>query len=95
MIRKGIGFLVMTLILVPVRADEGMWLLPLIEELNMEQMEQMGCELAAEEIYSHDSISLKDVIGALDHGSCTAGIISEEGLLITNHHSLLVMLDFL
>ena len=86
MIRKGIGFLVMTLILVPVRADEGMWLLPLIEELNMEQMEQMGCELAAEEIYSHDSISLKDVIGALDHGSCTAGIISEEGLLITNHH---------
>lgn len=86
MIRKGIGFLVMALACIPVRADEGMWLLPFIEKLNLEQMEAMGCELAAEELYSHDSLSFKDVIGTLDHGSCTAGIISEDGLLITNHH---------
>ena len=86
MVRKGMGFLVLLFILNSVHADEGMWLLPLIEELNIERMELMGCELAADEIYSHDHSSLKDVIGLLDHGSCTAGIISGEGLILTNHH---------
>ncbi|MFC2112873.1 S46 family peptidase [Bacteroidota bacterium] len=86
MIRKGIGFLIFLYVLIPVEADEGMWLLPLIQEINMERMELMGCELTAEEIYSHEGSSLKDVIGSLDYGSCTAGIISENGLIITNHH---------
>jgi len=86
MISKGVGFLVILFQLMPVNADEGMWLLPLLQELNMEKMEKMGCELSADQIYNHDSISLKDVIGSLDHGSCTAGLISKEGLLLTNHH---------
>ena len=86
MVRKGMGFLVLFFTLNSVHADEGMWLLPLLEELNMERMELIGCELRADEIYSHDHSSLKDVIGLLDHGSCTAGIISGEGLILTNHH---------
>ncbi len=86
MIRKGIGILGLFFILLPLRADEGMWLLPLIRELNMDRMEQLGCELTAKEIYNHDSASLKDVIGSLDHGSCTAGLISGEGLILTNRH---------
>jgi len=69
-----------------VKADEGMWLPALIEKLNINQMKQEGCGLKAEEIYSINHSSLKDAVVALDHGSCTAELISDEGLLLTNHH---------
>lgn len=67
-------------------ADEGMWLPSLIHKLNINTMQEMGCELSAEDIYSINHSSLKDAIVALDHGSCTAELISNEGLLLTNHH---------
>jgi ribosomal protein S17E len=67
-------------------ADEGMWLLPLLEELNMTDMRNLGLRLEADDIFNTDSISLKDAVGALDHGSCTAELISPDGLIITNHH---------
>ena len=67
-------------------ADEGMWLLPLIQELNIETMQQMGLQLTADQIYNINASSLKDAVGALDHGSCTAELISPEGLLLTKHH---------
>jgi len=69
-----------------VKADEGMWLPALIEKLNINQMKQEGCLLNAEDIYSINHSSLKDAVVALDHGSCTAELISDEGLLLTNHH---------
>jgi len=69
-----------------VKADEGMWLPALIEKLNINQMKEKGCSLNAEDIYSINHSSLKDAIVALDHGSCTAELISQEGLLLTNHH---------
>lgn len=69
-----------------VKADEGMWLPALIEKLNINQMSKEGCELKAEDIYSINHSSLKDAVVALDHGSCTAELISDEGLLLTNHH---------
>jgi hypothetical protein len=69
-----------------VKADEGMWLPALIEKLNINQMKQEGCSLNAEDIYSINHSSLKDAVVALDHGSCTAELISDEGLLLTNHH---------
>jgi len=69
-----------------VRADEGMWLLSLIRQVNMDEMKEMGLELTAEQIYSVNNASLKDAVGALDYGSCTAELISGEGLLLTNHH---------
>ncbi len=68
-----------------VKADEGMWLLPLIQQLNIEKMQQMGCELSAEEIYSINSTSLKDAI-VIFGGGCTGEIISDKGLILTNHH---------
>ena len=68
------------------RADEGMWLLSLIQKVNMDEMKEMGLELTAEQIYSVNNASLKDAVGALDYGSCTAELISGEGLLLTNHH---------
>ena len=69
-----------------VKADEGMWLPALIEKLNINQMKKEGCLLNAEDIYSINHSSLKDAVVALDHGSCTAELISDEGLLLTNHH---------
>lgn len=69
-----------------VKADEGMWLPALIEKLNINQMKQMGLSINAEDIYSINHSSLKDAVVALDHGSCTAELISAEGLLLTNHH---------
>ncbi|MDR1860178.1 MAG: S46 family peptidase [Bacteroidales bacterium] len=67
-------------------ADEGMWLPSLIGKLNIDRMRQMGCELTAEDIYNINGASLKDAVGALDHGSCTAELVSADGLLLTNHH---------
>ncbi len=43
-------------------ANEGMWLLPLLEKINMEEMNEMGLELTAEQIYSITNSSLKDAI---------------------------------
>ena len=67
-------------------ADEGMWIPSLIQKLNIHEMQQMGCRLTAKDIYDINSSSLKDAVVALDRGSCTAEIISEDGLLLTNHH---------
>ena len=78
-----IGFLL--LFSLKVKADEGMWLLPLLEKLNMEQMQSMGLELTAERIYSINNSSLKDAIVRFG-GGCTGEIISEKGLVLTNHH---------
>lgn len=67
-------------------ADEGMWLPSLIHKLNIGEMQEMGMELSADEIYSINNSSLKDAIVALDRGSCTGELISAQGLLLTNHH---------
>ena len=68
-----------------VKADEGMWLLPLIQKLNIDTMHSLGLKLSAEEIYSINNSSLKDAIVIFD-GGCTGEIVSEQGLLLTNHH---------
>ena len=67
-------------------ADEGMWLPSLVQKLNIEEMQKMGLELSADDIYNINGTSLKDAVGALDYGSCTAELISGKGLLLTNHH---------
>lgn len=66
-------------------ADEGMWLLPLLQKFNSEAMRNIGCRLTPEDIYNINSSSLKDAIVQFG-GGCTGEIISDEGLLVTNHH---------
>ncbi len=68
-----------------VRADEGMWFLMFIDRLNHRDMQKMGLQLTAEEIYSINNHSLKDAIVQFN-GGCTAEVISKDGLLLTNHH---------
>ena len=81
-----VAFAILALVQVRAKADEGMWLLSLIEKMNMDEMTGMGLELTAEQIYSINQASLKDAVGALDYGSCTAELVSPDGLLLTNHH---------
>ena len=67
------------------KADEGMWLLPLIEKLNMGKMTALGLKLSAEDIYSLNKTSIKDAI-VIFGGGCTGEIVSSQGLILTNHH---------
>jgi len=67
------------------KADEGMWLLPLIEKLNMGKMTELGLKLSAEDIYSLNKVCVKDAI-VIFGGGCTAEIVSSQGLVLTNHH---------
>jgi len=68
-----------------VSADEGMWLPLFVERLNYVDMQKMGLHLTADEIYSVNHSCLKDAIVQFGNG-CTGEVISNEGLLITNHH---------
>ena len=68
-----------------VSADEGMWIPMLLEQLNEEEMQSMGMKISAEDIYSVNRSSLKDAI-VLFGGGCTAEVVSDQGLLLTNHH---------
>ena len=73
------------MIAVSASADEGMWLLPLLQKMNSGLLEKAGCKLTPEQIYSVNNSSLKDAIVQFG-GGCTGEIISAEGLIVTNHH---------
>ena len=66
-------------------AGEGMWIPMLLEQLNEDEMQAMGMKITAEDIYSVNNSSLKDAI-VLFGGGCTAEVVSDQGLLLTNHH---------
>ena len=68
------------------KADEGMWLLHMLKQINEASMQDAGFRLTAEDIYDINNASLKDAILRLNGGSCTAEVISSEGLVLTNHH---------
>lgn len=91
--RKIILLLFVALIsLTTVRADEGMWLPQLLKKYNIEDMQKAGFKLTAEDIYSVNQACLKDAVvglgreGSPFHHFCTGEIISDKGLMLTNHH---------
>ena len=65
-------------------AGEGMWI-PMLLQYNEKEMQEMGMRITAEDIYSINHSSLKDAI-VLFGGGCTGEIVSDYGLLLTNHH---------
>ena len=67
------------------KADEGMWMLPLLEKINSEALANLGSRLTPDQIYSINHSSIKDAIVQFG-GGCTGEIISGSGLLVTNHH---------
>ncbi len=67
------------------KADEGMWLPIFLKAMNEADMQSKGLKLSAEDIYSINKSSLKDAIVHFG-GGCTAEIISDQGLMLTNHH---------
>jgi len=86
--KQKIYLLIFSLIVIfntKIKADEGMWIPILLEQLNESEMQDMGMKLTAEDIYSINHSSLKDAIVRFGYG-CTAEIISDEGLVLTNHH---------
>ena len=83
-----IAFIALTAILLAPtsQAQEGMWLMHTLEEINEESMQNSGFRLDADDIYDINNASLKDAIIRLNGGSCTAEVISSQGLVLTNHH---------
>lgn len=69
----------------PVAADEGMWLLPLLKQQKFAEMQALGLKLQDYDIYSPDSAALKDAV-VIFGGGCTGEMVSPDGLLLTNHH---------
>ena len=83
--KKFFTLLAAALLTVSASADEGMWLLPLLQKMNGKALKEAGCRLSPKDIYDINHTSLKDAIVQFG-GGCTGEMISEEGLLVTNHH---------
>jgi hypothetical protein len=90
--KRFITLLVMLVAIFNLHATEGMWLPILLKKYNMEQMQQKGFKLTAEDIYDINNASLKDAVGGLVrlsnpfHHFCSGQIISDQALVLTNHH---------
>lgn len=79
-----VGALMCTMI-VNVMAKEGMWIPLLLQQYNASDLENMGLKISVSDIYDANKSSMKDAV-VLFGGGCTAEIISDQGLLLTNHH---------
>jgi hypothetical protein len=83
--KKTFFTLICLLLFKTIFAVEGMWIPTLLKKFNIEEMQKMGFKLTAEDIYDVNHASMKDAIVLFGSG-CTGEVISNDGLLITNHH---------
>ena len=80
-----IASLAMLMVGLRASADEGMWLLPYLQKLNIKDMKAKGFKLKADDIYNLNQNAIKDAI-VIFGGGCTGEVVSDRGLLLTNHH---------
>ena len=73
------------LLIAPLTAEEGMWMLHLLRQQKLTAMQQLGLQLEDKDIYNPDGSSIKDAVVQFGSG-CTGEVISPNGLLLTNHH---------
>lgn len=85
MLRRFTATLILSVFSVLSFAGEGMWIPSLLQHFNIDDMHEKGFRLSAGEIYSINNSSLKDAV-VIFGGGCTGELISDQGLLITNHH---------
>ena len=78
-------FMFLTVFCTQLKADEGMWLPYNLSNQSLYEMQQLGCQLTAEQIFNLNQPSVKDAIVQFANG-CTGELISPNGLLLTNHH---------
>ena len=83
--KRILAFVAALAISVSAFADEGMWLLPLLQKMNGKALKEAGCKLSPKDIYNINGSSLKDAIVQFG-GGCTGEVISGQGLVVTNHH---------
>jgi hypothetical protein len=78
--------LLLLFVLLQTQAQQGgMWIPSLLKGMNETEMKNLGMKISAEDIYSVNKSSLKDAVPQFD-GGCTAEVISDKGLILTNHH---------
>ena len=83
--KKSLLLVLLVFSLFQLSAKEGMWIPILLEKYNLAEMQEMGFKLSADDIYDVNHSSMKDAV-VIFGGGCTGELISDEGLLITNHH---------
>ena len=78
--------LLLLFVFIQVSAQQGgMWIPSLLKGMNETEMKNLGMKITAKEIYSTNKSSIKDAVPQFD-GGCTAEVISNKGLILTNHH---------
>jgi hypothetical protein len=78
--------LFLLLFVLQIQAQQGgMWIPSLLQGMNESEMKNLGMKISAEDIYSVNNSSLKDAVPQFN-GGCTSEVISEKGLILTNHH---------
>ena len=85
MIKKSVALCLLIIFSNLMKADEGMWLPLLLKQLNEPDLQKNGLKLSVEDIYNINKSCLKDAIVHFN-GGCTAEVISDKGLILTNHH---------
>ncbi|HNM69088.1 MAG TPA: S46 family peptidase, partial [Flavobacteriales bacterium] len=68
------------------RAQEGMWMLNTLKQVNESDMKRLGFQLTADDVYNVNASSMKDAVARLGGGFCSGEIVSADGLMLTNHH---------
>ncbi len=82
--KKVLLLLAAAMLSLPAVADEGMWI-PMLLQRNEAAMQKAGMHISAKDIYDINNASLKDAV-LLFGGGCTGEFVSNEGLVLTNHH---------